>query len=73
MDAKYIFENAAYYLLPFLNMLHHFYRPDGRIVKFLLFSMLLDKSLLTFIYFTTFKKKSQVSPTHTTKLFGFLV
>ena len=31
----------------------------------------LDKSPLTFIYFTTFEKKSQVSPTHTTKLFGF--
>ena len=48
-----------------------FYRPDGRLVKLLLFSKLLDKSPLTFIYFTTFKKKSQVSPTHTTKLFGF--
>ena len=37
--------------------------------------MFLDASHLTFIYFTTFekKRKSQVSPTHTTKLFGFLV
>ena len=52
-------------------MLHHFYRPDGRLVKLLLFSTLLDKSPLTFIYFPTFKKKSQVSPTRTTKLFGF--
>ena len=70
-DAKCIFKNVAYYLLPFLNMLHHFYRPDGRLVKLLLFSTMLDKSPLTFIYFTTFKKKSKVSPTHTTKLFGF--
>ena len=45
--------------------------PDSRFVKLLLFSTLLDKSPLTFIYFTTFKKKSQVSPTHTTKLLGF--
>ena len=45
--------------------------PDGRLVTLLLFSTLLDKSPPTFIYFTTFKKKSQVSPTHTNKLFGF--
>ena len=50
---------------------HYFYRPDGRLVKLLLLSTLLDKSPLIFVYFTTFKKESQVSPTHTTKLFGF--
>ena len=46
---------------------------DGRLVKLLLFSALLDKPplALNLIYFTTFKKKSQVSPTKTTKLFGF--
>ena len=48
-------------------MLHQ----NGRLVKLLLFSTLLDKSPLTFIYFTTFNKKNQVSPTHTTRLFGF--
>ena len=48
-----------------------FYRPDGRLVKLLLLSTLLDKSPLTFVYSTTFKKESLVSPTHTTKLFGF--
>ena len=48
-------------------------RPDGRLVKLLLFSKLLDKSPRTFIYFTTFEKKRRVrSPLpHTTKLFGF--
>ena len=50
---------------------HNFCSSDGRIVKLLLLSTLLDKSPLTFIYFTSFKIKSQVSPTHTTKLFGF--
>ena len=50
---------------------HNFCSSDGRLVKLLLLSTLLDKSPLTSIYFTTFKKKSQVSPTRTTKLFGF--
>ena len=50
---------------------HNFCRSDGRFVKLLLSSTLVDKSPLTFIYLTTFEKKSQVSPTHTTKLFGF--
>ena len=50
---------------------HNFCSSDGRLVKLLLLSTLLDKSPLTFIHFTTFKKKCQVSPTHTTKLFGF--
>ena len=50
---------------------HNFCSSDGRLVKLLLLSTLLDKCPLTFIYFTTFKKKIQVSPTHTTKLFGF--
>ena len=50
---------------------HDFCRSDGRLVKFLLSSTLVDKSPLTFIYFTTFEKQSQVSPIHTTKLFGF--
>ena len=36
-----------------------FYRPDGRLVKLLLFSTL-DKSTLTFIYFTTFESKIKV-------------
>ena len=51
----------------------NFCRPDGRIVKLLLFSKLLDKSPQTFIYFTTFEKKRRVrSPLlHTIKLFGF--
>ena len=48
-----------------------FCRPDGRLIKLFLFSTLLEKSPLTSIYFTTFEKKSQASPTHTTKLFGF--
>ena len=48
-----------------------FCKPDGQMVKLLLFSTLLDKSPLTFIYFTTFEKKSQISPSYTTKLFGF--
>ena len=39
----------------------------------MLFSTLLDKSPLTSIYFTIFEKKSQVSPTHTTKLFGIIL
>ena len=50
---------------------HKFWRSDGRLVKLLLSSTLVDKSPLTFIYFTIFEKKSQVSPTYTTKLFGF--
>ena len=44
---------------------------DGRLVKLFLFPTLLDKSPLSYIYFATFEKGSQVSPTHTTKLFGF--
>ena len=50
---------------------HNFCRPNGRLVKLLLFSTVLDKSLQTSNHFTTFEKKSQVSPTNTTKLFGF--
>ena len=52
-------------------LLHYFLQPDGRLVKLSLFSTVLDKSPMTSIYFTTFEKKSQVSPTHTIKLFGF--
>ena len=52
-------------------LINKFCRHDGRLIKLSLFSTLLEKSPLTFIYFTTFEKKSQVSPTHTTKLFGF--
>ena len=37
-----------------------FYWPDGRLVKLLLSSTLVDKSPLTFIYFTTFEKKRRV-------------
>ena len=48
-----------------------FCRPDDGLIKLFLFSTLLEKSPLTSIYFITFEKKSQVSPTHTTKLFGF--
>ena len=51
---------------------HNFCRYDGRQVKIFLFSTLLDKFPLTSIYFASFEKGSQVSPTHTTKLFGFL-
>ena len=39
---------------------HNFCRPDGRIVKLFLFSTLLGKSRLTFIYFATFEKKTEV-------------
>ena len=39
---------------------HNFYWSDGRLVKLLLFSTLLDKSPLTFIYFTTFESKRKV-------------
>ena len=39
---------------------HNFCRPDGRLVKLLLFSTLLDKSPLAFIYFTTFESKKKV-------------
>ena len=51
---------------------HNFCSTDGRLLK-LLFSMLLNKSPLTFIYFVTFEKKREVmvSPTHTIKVFGF--
>ena len=38
---------------------HNFCRLDGRLVKLLLFSTLLDKSPLTSIYFATFEKKSE--------------
>ena len=37
-----------------------FYRSDGRLVKLLLSSTLVDKSPRTFIYFTTFEKKRRV-------------
>ena len=39
---------------------HGFCRSDGRLVKLLLSSTLVDKSPLTFIYFTTFEKKRRV-------------
>ena len=52
-------------------LLYYFLQADGRLVKLSLFSTVLDKSPQTSIYFTTFEKKSQVSPTHTIKLFGF--
>ena len=39
---------------------HDFCRSDGRLVKLLLSSTLVDKSPLTFIYFTTFEKKRRV-------------
>ena len=39
---------------------HNFCRSDGRLVKLFLFSTLLDKSPLTYIYFTTFEKKREV-------------
>ena len=54
-----------------LMLRHNFCRPNGRLVKLFLFSTVLDKSPLNSIYFTTFEKKSQVSPIHTAKLFGF--
>ena len=54
-----------------LMLRHNFCRPNGRLVKLVLFSTVPDKSPLTSIHFTTFEKKSQVSPTRTTKLFGF--
>ena len=47
---------------------------DGRLVELLLsftLALIVDKSPLTFIYFTTFEEKNQVSPTTTTKLFDF--
>ena len=50
---------------------HNFYQSDGRLVKLFLFSTLLDKSPLTSIYFATFEKGSQVSPTHTTNFLVF--
>ena len=39
---------------------HDFCRSDGRLLKLLLSSTLVDKSPLTFIYFTTFEKKRRV-------------
>ena len=49
---------------------HNFCRPDGRLVKLFLFSTLLDKSLLTSIYFATFEKKREVrSPLSTQSKF----
>ena len=39
---------------------HDFCRCDGRLIKLLLSSTLVDKSPLTFIYFTTFEKKRRV-------------
>ena len=41
-------------------LLHYFLQSDGRLVKLLLSSTLVDKSPLTFIYFTTFEKKRRV-------------
>ena len=39
---------------------HNFCSSDGRLVKPLLFSTLLNKSPLTSIYFATFEKKREV-------------
>ena len=39
---------------------HNFCSSDGRLVKPLLFSTLLNKSSLTSIYFATFEKKREV-------------
>ena len=39
---------------------HNFCSSDGRLVKPLFFSTLLNKSPLTFIYFATFEKKREV-------------
>ena len=63
--------NQVYFLDTKLMLLHYFLPADGRLVKLSLFSTELDKSALISIYFTTFEKKSQVSSTHTIKLFGF--
>ena len=53
-------------------LLHYFLQARRSTSKTLnLFSKLLDKSPLTSIYVATFETGSQVSPTHTTKLFGF--
>ena len=45
----------------------NFCRPDGRLVKLLLFSKLLDKSPRTFIYFTAFEKKRRVRSPYPTQ------
>ena len=39
---------------------HNFCWSEGRLVKLLLVSTLLDKSPLTYIYFTTFESKRRV-------------
>ena len=39
---------------------HNFCSSDGRLVKFFLFSTLLDKSPLTSIHFATFEKEREV-------------
>ena len=39
---------------------HNFCSSDGRLIKPFLFSALLKKSPLTFIYFATFEKKTEV-------------
>ena len=44
---------------------------DGRLVKLFLFSTLLQKSPLTSIYFATFERGSQVSPTQTINFLVF--
>ena len=41
-------------------LLDYFLQADGRLVKLSLFFMVLDKSPLTSIYFTTFEKKRKV-------------
>ena len=46
---------------------HNFCRPDGRLLKLLLFSTLLHKSPLTSIYFATFEKKTEVRSPLTTQ------
>ena len=51
-------------------LMHNFCRNNGRLVKLLLFSTLLDKSPLTSIYFATFEKKREVrSPLPTQSMF----
>ena len=47
------------YIICIYVYIYIFYRPDGRLVKLLLSSTLVDKSPLTFIYFTTFEKKRE--------------
>ena len=71
--ARHYFTNARktrwscegkYTIIDYIQDTHNYYiifcRPDGRLVKPLLFSTLLNKSPLTPIYFATFEKKREV-------------